>query len=499
MSRCSGLFRDMALAYAFGTEPLFSLFLVAFRFSHLFRRLIGETALQNTFVPLYEEFRKDNPAKAFQFFKNLNSTAVLSLSGLIGMATLILAFIPFPDQKLQELATFTQWMLPSLLFIALFGINSAYLACEKHYFTIGAAPIAFNLIFALSALSLAAFPLNFAIYGMCIAVTLACAAQWLVTYPKSSKYFTLSIFGSKPFSADVKRLFKPLLLANIAIAASQINSALDSLFALYANSEGPAWLWYAIRVQQLPLALFGIALANALMPPIVRAIKNEDKAAFHRFFHFATKRLVALTVPITFAIIATAPSCINLLFGRGQFDLEAVMGTAKCLIAYGIGLLPAAYVIIAAPTFNAQSDYKTPLNAAWLSMALNVFLNTLLIFGLGYGAVSVALATSFSAFFNAFYLHKRLPDGLQTTEVGHWIAVFSTALLALAALFFVDWIYLGYIPTLMLLNGSIPHLSQDLASEVTIFSLEAVVFVLVWTLAARYFKVEGLWDWLHKG
>ena len=157
MSRISGMLRDVSMAYAFGTQPSIAAFMVAFRFAHLLRRLFGEGALQTAFIPEFEALRHHNEERAFTFFRSLTAILSLFLTLLILLCCGVLAcFMWFgnlhPDN--YEILLLTLIMLPSLLFICLFGLNASLLQCEKSYFIPSVAPVAFNGIWVVSVLYL---------------------------------------------------------------------------------------------------------------------------------------------------------------------------------------------------------------------------------------------------------------------------------------------------------------------------------------------------------
>ncbi|MES2273420.1 MAG: lipid II flippase MurJ, partial [Chlamydiota bacterium] len=106
----------------------------------------------------------------------------------------------------------------------------------------------------------------------------------------------------------------------------------------------------------------------------------------------------------TFGIFALGGVGVNFLFGHGDFNAESVKETVYCLWGYGLGLLPAVFTLLLAAGFYAQKSYRTPTTASLISVAINICLNAFFVFVLGWGAVSIAIATSLSAFFNAGYL-----------------------------------------------------------------------------------------------
>lgn len=407
-SRLSGLIRDIAMAFAFGTQDTVAAFLVAFRFSHLLRRLLGEGALQTAFIPQFETLKKESPLRAAYFFRNIYAGLTFLLAGIVLISMIALGMcLQWADLSPgnQTILRLTLLLTPGLFFICLFGLNASLLQCEKNYFTPSFAPVAFNLIWTIGVFCTWHFPIGTAMNVLSLFVILACACQWLMTLPKTLRI--LNAYGlnnlwknTSPFSQDVMRMAKPLLLGIIGVAASQINNALDSVFARYADGEGPAFLWYAIRMQQLPLALFGIALSGALLPPLARALKNNELSNYKYFLQFALQRGTTLMIPLTCGIFVLGSASVSFIYGRGDFNAASVLGTTYCLWGYGIGLIPMTLILILAPAFYAQDDYRTPAKGSLYAMLLNTGLNGWFVMGLGWGATSVAIATSIAAWYN---------------------------------------------------------------------------------------------------
>ncbi len=419
LSRISGMLRDISMAYAFGTQPAIAAFMLAFRLSHLFRRLFGEGAFQSAFIPEFEALRHRSSQQAFHFFRDLKASLTLFLTLLIMFLSLILgAFLFWGDlsEGNHEVVFLTLLMLPGLLFICLYGLNAGLLQCEKNYFVSGVAPVAFNVIWIIAVMALGNMETKSAMPWLAVGVVIACIAQWLLTLPKTYAIVKQNLGGIGKinlFSDDLIKMIKPLSLGILGVAATQINIAVDSLFARYADPEGPAILWYAIRIEQLPLALFGIALGGAVLPPLSRALKKQDWANYSRFLKYALTATFALMIPLTAAIFILGDTSINLIYGHGDFDSVSALETTKCLWAYGAGLLPAAMVLILAPACYADRNYRSPAVASIITMLLNAGLNAIFILQFGLGAVSVAIATSISSWINLIYLgavlNKKIP------------------------------------------------------------------------------------------
>lgn len=420
LSRISGLLRDISLAYAFGTQGSIAGFMLAFRFSHLFRRLLGEGPLQSALIPQIEEVKKESPERAAYFFRDLLACVSLILLAIIGLAVLGLgtaAYFGQLEEQNRKIVLWTALMMPSLFFICLFGINAALLQTSGRFFVTGAAPVMFNVVWIVGTALIFSYAIDTAMYGMCFFVIIACLGQWLITVPPTIKLLKqmgmAHLFGRiNIWNKDLLLLWKPLSLGIVGVAASQVNNALDGLFARFAEPEGPAYLWYSIRLQQLPLALFGIAIANALLPALTRAIKQGNEGLYISFLKIAIKKSGLLLLPMTVAIMVLGTDAVKLVFGHGDFQNGSVMGTTECLIGYGIGLLPMGLILLFAPAFFAKNNYKTPTRGAVYSMLLNAGLNGFFVFGLSKGSESVAYATSISAWFNLIYLYRKLDVGL---------------------------------------------------------------------------------------
>ncbi len=454
LSRVTGMIRDIILAFSFGTNEALAALFVAYRLSNVCRRLFGEGALQSAFIPLFEEARKEDEVRAFRFFRDVSALLSLFLIGFIVVGMLVLwislSAIDYSPGN-REIVFLTILLLPSLLPICLFGLNASLLQCQKHYFTVGIAPCAFNLSISAAALLFHQQTPQAAMPYLAVSIVLGCAFQWWVTLGQTIRHTRQILSGSiltgiKFLSHDVKRLFWPLLLGILGVGASQINNTVDALFARAADPEGPAQLWYGIRFQQLPLALFGIALSGALLPPLSRAIHAGNKSEYLHFLEFALRKVGALLYPCTLALIPLGLFLVNAVYGHGDFQAHSVLTTTGCLHGYCIGLVPMGWIIVMAPAFYARRDYITPMKGAAISLVSNLVLNAFMVYGLHWGAVSVALATSISSWLNAYYLYHHLkkefgpimtPEGTKESRR----VIFATLLAGAATYIFASLIY----------------------------------------------------------
>lgn len=490
--------RDLAMAFAFGDHPSVAAFFVAFRLSNLFRRLLGEGPFQSAFIPCFEGLRVKDEKRAAFFFRKLSLFLTFLLCIIIILSEISLFWVCHSlnlSDGAREILKLTGWLMPGLLFICLYGLNISLLQCHGSFFIPSFAPFVCNIIWIGGALYLrftnpfVAMPLlaKFIVVGFFF--------QWLFTFPKTFKNIAGSFrdWFSFTIPKEVGVLAKSFTMGAVGVGAVQINAFFDVLFARFADLSGPVYLWYSIRLEQLVLAIFGIACVSTVVPRLSRALKSGDYISASYFFSFSFKRILIVMIPSTFAIVALGLSSVNLLYGRGEFSSLAVMRTTFCLWAYGIGLLPATMVILYSSIFYARGDFKTPTLVACLAILLNILLNAFFVFIMKLGAVSVALATSLSAWFNFWYL-RNFYSGILFKEPYSSFAVFRLiAASALAALFSfcVEIVFFNISPLKLffLFDSSLPKI---LGRQILIFFTLFFVFASTLLLCARSFCLD-LW------
>ncbi len=504
-SRITGVVRDMSMAFFLGSTPSLAAFMVAYRLANLFRRLLGEGPLPSGVIPHFERIRKECPKKGALFFRDVFfSVGLVLLFFLLAGEVGVFLWIHHGGLSLpaQEILYLTGLMMPGVGFICLYGISSALLQCEKKFFLPSVAPVFFNIVWIAGVfLGKGLHPAEAAIW-LSVAVVFGFFIQWASLLPMMRRYF-LGVISWKelsscaPFSQEVRHIMKPLVLGIVGVGAAQINSALDALFARVSSLEGPAYLWYAIRIEQLPLALFGIALASALLPPLSRALSLGDSGQFQALLQFAMKRIFSLLFPCSIALFVLACSGVNLLYGRGDFSLEATRQTIYCLWGYGIGLLPSVCVLLLAPAFYAQKDFRTPMRASLVSVACNIFLNYLFVFCFGWGPFSIALATSLAAFGNCYWLIIALKKQGQWNGKDLFLACYKTGLCVLFSggiTLYSGEVFLKDPTWKLLFSQGMPAFSRVFVEQCIQFVSLSFVFVFVFFSLAY---VVGLKDVLR--
>ncbi len=503
LSRITGLVRDVSMAFCFGSHPALAAFMVAYRLANLFRRLLGEGPLPSGFVPHFEMIRKESPQAGARFFRDVFFSLLILLLGVLCLSEVSLfALIKYSSltSSYKEILHLMFLMMPGILFICLYGISTALLQCEKKFFFPSMAPSLFNIVW-ISAVFVFRHSLpSEAVLGLSLAVVLGFFMQWAFLVPLMKNYLRAliswkEIFSFQFFSGEVKAVIKPFLLGVIGVASTQVNSALDALFARYASLEGPAYLWFAIRIEQLPIALFGIALSSALLPPLSRAIAAGNWTQFRELMRFSLTRTFSFIFPCSVALFVLASSGVNLLYGRGDFSMNATSQTIYCLWGYGLGLIPAVLILLMAPAFYSQKDFKTPMRASMLSVAVNIFLNALFVFAFKWGAFSIALATSVAAWVNFLVLAQALKNrNIWEGERGVFTSFYKTTLCSLGA--GVLTLGVGYFlvedQTIDILSKEIVSFPRVAFRQLFQFLSLSGLFILTFISSVWLFKVEDV-------
>ncbi|UEM03823.1 murein biosynthesis integral membrane protein MurJ [Skermanella rosea] len=417
LSRVAGFARDILTAAVLGAGPVADAFFVALKLPNFFRRLFAEGAFSVSFVPIFSaELERRGQAAAQAFAEE--ALAVM-LTVLLPFVLVMVALMPwlmhglapgFADEpaKFALAVDYARMTFPYLLLVSLVALLGGVLNSLERFGPFAAAPIAFNLTL-IAALLLARGTGVSAGYAMSQAVTLAGVVQllWLAA---SCRAAGVSLRLPRPrLTPRVRRLFVLMAPGAIGTGVMQINLFVDIVLASLLPSGAVSFLYYADRLNQLPLGVIGIAIGTALLPVLSRHVAARDHDAVRHFLSRALEFSLALGLPAAIALVAVAHPIIHVLFERGAFGPEETAATAWALAAYAIGI--PAYVIVKVlnAAFFARHDTSAPVRAAIVVAVANAALGLALIGVLGH--VGIALATGATAWLNAgllgWMLHRR--------------------------------------------------------------------------------------------
>jgi putative peptidoglycan lipid II flippase len=409
-SRILGFVRDILIAAILGTGPIADATFVALRLPNLFRRLFGEGAFNAAFVPAISTILHQDGLEAATDFAE-EATAVMmfwlgaiTILGVIFMPWVLYVLAPgFAGNhgKFTLAVALTRIMFPYLFFVCLTALFSGVLNAMGKFAAAAAAPLLFNIFSIAFILFLTPYTANPG-YAFAWGVSVSGVAQLALVFwaiRRAGMKFTLPRLR---FTPRIKKLFQRMAPALVGAGVMQLNVSIDIIIATLLPAGSVSILYYADRVNQLPLGVIGTAAGTALLPAITRhiALKQEGEAmgALNR----AMETVLMLTLPAAVGLSVAAKAVMDVLFVRGAFTEHNAILAGHTLAAFAIGLPVFALLKIFTPGFYARGDTVTPLKIGIAAVALNLGLNLLFMHPLK--AVGPALATSLSQAFNAVVL-----------------------------------------------------------------------------------------------
>lgn len=485
-SRLTGMARDILMAFCFGSHPHVAAFWMAYRFSHLLRRVLSEGAMQSAFIPHYEHIKQqEGEKKAILFFKDLRFSILMVVLFLViiteGFLVYLLTCTNLPTDN-REVIELTAILMPSLVFISLYGLNSSFLYAYNKFFLPNIASSVLNIVWILAIVSSRFYPSYNPMVLIATGALLGFILQWLF-----SLKITFSIHPElhpfKPhqkrhfFPLSVRSLITPLSFGILGVAASQINGAFDLVFARITHLSGPVYLWYAIRLQQLPLAVLGVAFFSVLMTSLAEKIKKREYDEARATLTHILQKNFSLMIPCSLMTFFLGFYAIHLLFGHGEFTAIDTFNTWQALIPYGLALVPMSSVLILSSWFYAQKEYKIPAQSTLLSVGVNLILNSIFIFLFDWKTPSIAWATLLASSYQWIYLTQKIKrhtlpyreKQLSLTAYKSFFATVVSILLAIPLLLYIPKSYFS----LHLFYG--PHVHLNWLPLGALASLQAII------------------------
>ncbi len=431
VSRVLGFARDMIGSRVLGASHQNDAFNVAFTLPNIFRRLFAEGAFASGFVPLFSRRLSSGGVEDATRFSNdilavfmptLLAITVLFEIVMPGFLWLIVSDYADTPGKFELAVELTRWTFPYLLFISLVALLSGVLNSLTRFAVAAFAPALLNIVLIVALLvgpggdspeELAA-----SVRYMAIAVLVGGIAQFAMCWAAVRRAGIRLHFGRPRLTPAVKELVILILPATVAAGVYQISQLFYTFFASSLGEAALTNLFYADRLNQLPLSIIGTALGTAILPSISRAIerRQDDRAADIQARAFDLAML--LTLPATLALSITAFPIIAALFQGGNYSVEDAAITGQVLAILVLGLPAYVLVKVLTPGFYARKDVKTPVYIAMSILAGSVVANFLLIPLLG--IYSLPAVTSAGAWLNFALLflilgvrgHFRLPGWL---------------------------------------------------------------------------------------
>lgn len=447
ISRVLGLARDIAFATFLVIGPALDAFFIAFKIPNFMRRMFGEGAFSQAFVPVISEYRQTQPhaevkALVDRIAGSFGSLLLLiNAIGLLAAPLLVMLFAPGFIDNPEQFALATDLLrvtFPYLLFIALTAFAGGILNTYGRFGAPALAPILLNIALIAAAVWGSRW-FEHSVMALAWGVFLAGIAQLLLQIPSLVR---LGLLPRPRWDLDfpgVRKVFRLMLPALFGSSVAQINLLVDTMIASLLVAGSVSWLYYADRLMEFPLGIFSIALATVILPQLSRNHAAADPAGFSANLDFALRLLLLISLPAAVGLFVLAGPIITTLFFHGAFRPEDVHMTRFALMAYSLGLVGFSLVKILAPGYFARQDTRTPVRVGVIAMFANVGLNIVfvsLMVWQDFAAphAGLALATGLAALLNAGLLWRGLRKEGAYVAVAGWPVYLLRLLLACLAM-----------------------------------------------------------------
>lgn len=454
LSRVLGLIREMAMAWLFGAGAVSDAFTLAFRIPNLFRQLLGEGALTTAFLPRFvQDLQQSGPESA----RRLSSGVLVVLGGLL------LAIVAVSETAIAAALWWGNWsertrlmlqllaiLIPYLFVICLSAQLCAVLQSLRQFLWPAMIPVLLNLAWIVSACVAPWTSVDSTVRVRLVAAGVVAGGivQLAVPYLVLSRAgfsFTSSWSESAP---RVREVFRAMIPVIAGVVLSQFNTLTDTILAWSLSGPDPAAgstaakiagrldtgtasaLYYAHRLLQFPLGVFGVALGTVLFPVLTSHAKRGDSQGFRRELGHGLEMALAIGIPASFALVHLADPLTRVLLQRGNFDARDAALTARMIVGYGAGVWALIALLILNRGFYAQEDRMTPIRIGSLCVAVNLGLSLAMVFSIG--GHGLAWATSLTGIIQlgiALLIIDRKVGGLD------WSSLFSVLGKTLTAAF----------------------------------------------------------------
>lgn len=472
VSRITGFLRDMVLANLLGAGMVSDAFFVSFKLPNLFRSLFAEGAFTSAFVPIFsQKLVAEGKKKSLLFAAQTVTILILFLAIFVACFEALMPYVVrvlapgfiHDAGKMELAATLCRITFPFLLFISIVSFQAGILNSFEKFAAPAAAPIILNLTMILSGFVLVPFTKTPA-HGFAYGITLAGIFEiiWL-------QYFLVKQ-GVRPKlyphpkkimqNKEIRTLFKRIAPGVVGAGIYQINMVVDTILVSLVGTGAISWLYYANRLQQLPLGVVGAAISVALLPILSKQLKAGNVIESRQTQDKAVEYGALLSLPAAVLLVVMAKPVINILFEHGKFSAHDTDMTSYAVIAYALGL--PLYVMTKAlmPNFFARGDTVTPVKYSAVVFGTNLVANLILM--QWFGHVGIAVGTTIAAFVSLYqyvyglkkrgYWQVSRPLSLKLFKILICALVMGVAVFSLNLLL-PNWLELNFLIKLILLGG----------------------------------------------
>lgn len=420
LSRVLGLIRDHYMAVTFGTGWIGSAFSVAYRFPNMYRNLLAEGTLSQSFMPIYAEAEKLNEKEPALVAGTVLTFLTFVLSCFVGLFMLFAPFvIPYLVGGTLEYSNLVIELSLILFFLIMAAsLSSIFIAIanSKHkFFVPSLSPIILNLAylfvfwFILPYLEDMYDKVKILSYGIVCGGILQLLTQAL--YVKKLGYFPKLNFNWK--HPAIKKIFSLMVPAVIGGGFYQISLLVDIFLANYIQNQNPGLgavvsLDYSQRLIQFPTGIIGVALATTILPTLIQSLKQNKIQEVQEEIVDVLSFTLFLTLPASLGLFILGIPILDSLYYGGRWDHASTSSTYSALKFYALAIPMYSINKILISSYYAFKDTKTPLKVNMISFTLNMTLSVSFMNSLKHSGLALASAISSTVTFSLlFYFFRK--------------------------------------------------------------------------------------------
>lgn len=420
-SRVTGLIRDVLMTSVFGVSAMTDAFYVAFRIPNLFRRVFGEGAFSQAFVPVLAACKTERGDEGAKNLVDHVATlltwtlVVVCVLGVIGAPLMVWAMASGLKQTahgFDAAVVMTRWMFPYIGFMSLVALAGGVLNTWRKFAVPAASPVLLNVALILSIVVGAPLFSRHGIepiYAQCVGVMVGGALQLALQIPALRGLGMMPRIGASASAIraswndpTTRKITKLMLPALIGVSVAQISLLINTQIASHLATGSVTWVTNADRLMEFPTAMLGVALGVVLMPQLAGARAAKDDARYSSMLDWGLRLVVLLSAPCALALLVFSQPLVAVLFHNGAFGETDVQRTTVALMGYGVGLMGLVAIKVLAPGYYAKHDMRTPMLIAVSVLVLTQALNFLLVPVLQHAALTLTIGIG--ALVNAVWL-----------------------------------------------------------------------------------------------
>lgn len=406
LSRILGLLRDHYMAVSFGTGMVASAFSVAYRLPNMFRNLLAEGTLSQSFMPIFSEYEKMGVLEARVMAGTVISFLFFCLSFFVGIFWVFAAdFLPKLVGGSPEYGQLVVQLSLVLFFLIMTAsLSSIFMSISNShhkYFVPSLSPIILNLsylcifIFVFPFVESIQSKVFYLAYGIVGGGVLQLIVQAAYVYKLG--YGPILKFNYR--HPAIKKIFKLMVPAALGGSFYQIGLLVDIFLANYIQNQNPGLgavvsLDYAQRLVQLPTGIIGVALATTILPSLLRDLREGNASNIEKEITDVLVFAFFLTLPASLGLMILGETVLDAIYFGGRWDHIATKTAFFPLVFYSLAIPFYSINKVLVSSYYAFLDTKTPLRVQLVSFLLSVGLSISFMFYFKHAAIALASATS---------------------------------------------------------------------------------------------------------